>query len=72
MQQESRVISAKPKRGLLKLPGGSPYDKEIMNLAIPAVLALAADPLLGIIDTAFVGRLGDNHLVGRSHVCIFN
>lgn len=31
---------------------------EIVKLAIPAMLALAADPLLSLVDTALVGRLG--------------
>jgi MATE family multidrug resistance protein len=34
------------------------YDREILALAVPAVGALAADPLVSLIDTAFVGRLG--------------
>lgn len=33
-------------------------DKRIAALAIPALGALALDPLLSIVDTAFVGRLG--------------
>lgn len=32
--------------------------REILTLALPATLALAADPLLGLVDTALVGRLG--------------
>lgn len=36
----------------------SPHDSAIFALAVPAVLALAADPLLSIVDTAFVGRGG--------------
>jgi MATE family multidrug resistance protein len=35
-----------------------PYDREIMRLALPALGALAADPLVSLVDTAFVGRLG--------------
>jgi MATE family multidrug resistance protein len=31
---------------------------EIVGLAVPAMLALAADPLLSLVDTALVGRLG--------------
>lgn len=31
---------------------------EIMRIAVPAALALAADPLASLVDTAFVGRLG--------------
>lgn len=36
----------------------SPFDREIFNLAIPALGALASDPLVSLVDTAFVGRLG--------------
>lgn len=31
---------------------------EIMSIALPAALALAADPLASLVDTAFVGHLG--------------
>jgi MATE family multidrug resistance protein len=34
------------------------YDREILALALPALGALAADPLVSLVDTAFVGRLG--------------
>lgn len=34
------------------------YDREIFALAVPALGALAADPLVSLVDTAFVGRLG--------------
>lgn len=40
----------------------SPYDREIARLALPALGALAADPLISLIDTAFVGRLGKEAL----------
>ncbi|HDH03407.1 MAG TPA: hypothetical protein ENH15_04095, partial [Actinobacteria bacterium] len=33
-------------------------DKAIFRLAIPALGALAAEPLVSLVDTAFVGRLG--------------
>ncbi|MFQ5747194.1 MAG: MATE family efflux transporter [Gemmatimonadota bacterium] len=33
-------------------------DREILALALPALGALAADPLVSMVDTAFVGRLG--------------
>ena len=36
----------------------SPYDREIAHLAIPALGALAVDPLVSLVDTAYVGRLG--------------
>jgi putative MATE family efflux protein len=33
-------------------------DRRILALALPAVVTLAADPLMGLVDTAVVGRLG--------------
>jgi hypothetical protein len=46
------------------------HDTAIWELAGPAVLALAADPLLGVVDTAFVGRLGPEALVSdATRVC---
>lgn len=35
-----------------------PLDREIFGLALPAIGALAADPLLSLVDTALVGNLG--------------
>ena len=32
--------------------------KEIFTLAVPALGALLADPLMSLIDTMFVGRIG--------------
>lgn len=32
--------------------------REILSIALPAALALAADPIASLIDTAFVGHLG--------------
>lgn len=32
---------------------------EVLRIAVPASLALAADPLASLIDTAFIGRLGN-------------
>ncbi|RZR94612.1 hypothetical protein BHM03_00023342 [Ensete ventricosum] len=32
--------------------------QEILQVAVPAALALAADPLASLVDTAFIGRLG--------------
>ncbi len=42
----------------------SPYDHEIARLALPALGALAADPLVSLVDTAWVGRLGPAELGG--------
>lgn len=39
-------------------------DREIFALALPALGALALDPLLSLIDTAFVGRLGVAAIAG--------
>lgn len=36
----------------------SVYDKEIGALAIPALFSVLLDPLLSLVDTAIVGRLG--------------
>jgi putative MATE family efflux protein len=48
----------------------SPYDKEIFSLAIPALISTLLDPLMGIVDTAIVGRLGTEPLaaVGMSTI----
>ena len=40
----------------------SPYDREIIRIGLPALGALAADPLVSLVDTAFVGRLGPEAL----------
>ncbi len=37
-------------------------DREIFRLAIPALGTLAADPLVSLVDTAFVGQLGKTSL----------
>jgi putative MATE family efflux protein len=40
----------------------SPYDREILKLALPALGALAAEPLYLLADTAMVGHLGTPEL----------
>jgi putative MATE family efflux protein len=40
----------------------SPYDREILLLALPALGALAAEPLYLLADTAMVGHLGTEEL----------
>ena len=37
-------------------------DRSIFRLAVPALGALAAEPLVALVDTAFVGRLGEEPL----------
>ena len=39
-------------------PSTRRHDREILRLAVPALGALAVDPLVSLVDTAFVGRLG--------------
>ncbi|GJV87826.1 DETOXIFICATION 43-like protein [Tanacetum coccineum] len=47
--------------------------KEILVIAVPAAMALAADPIASLIDTAFIGRIGAVEIaaVGIS-IAIFN
>ncbi len=40
----------------------SPHDREILRLAVPALGALAAEPLYVLADTAIVGHLGTREL----------
>lgn len=37
----------------------SPHDRTIARLALPALATLAVDPLVSLVDTAFVTRLGE-------------
>lgn len=39
-----------------------PFDREILRLAVPALAALASDPLVSMVDTVFVGRVGVTEL----------
>ncbi len=41
---------------------GRGLDREIFRLAIPALGTLAADPIVSLVDTAFVGQLGKTPL----------
>ena len=38
------------------------HDADILELSIPALAGLAADPLVSLVDTAFVGQLGPTPL----------
>lgn len=42
----------------------SRHDRAIAALAIPALGSLIADPVLSLVDTAFVGRVGPDALAG--------
>jgi putative MATE family efflux protein len=46
------------------MPLRSQFDREILRLAVPALGALAIEPLYVLVDTAIVGRLGTNQLAG--------
>jgi len=41
--------------------------KEILGIAFPSALAVAADPIASLIDTAFIGHLGI--LISLSSLC---
>jgi len=43
---------------LVRLSLTSPHDRDILDLAVPALAGLAAGPLVSLVDTAFVGQLG--------------
>ncbi len=55
-------MSRRPPR--LTGPGRHPADREILRLAVPALGALAAEPLYILTDTAVVGHLGTPQLGG--------
>jgi len=38
------------------------HDRAIAALAVPALGALIADPVLSLVDTAFIGRIGEDQL----------
>ncbi|KAL5543405.1 hypothetical protein UlMin_007189 [Ulmus minor] len=47
--------------------------KEILGIAIPAALAVAADPVASLIDTAFIGHIGPVELAAAGvSIAIFN
>jgi MATE family multidrug resistance protein len=43
---------------IVRLSLKSPHDRDILDLAVPALAGLAAGPLVSLVDTAFVGQLG--------------
>jgi putative MATE family efflux protein len=46
------------------MPIRSPHDREIAQLAVPALGALVAEPLYVLADTAVVGNIGTEQLAG--------
>nr|XP_025653038.1 protein DETOXIFICATION 44, chloroplastic-like [Arachis hypogaea] len=61
----------KPRDGWLKF---DELGKEILSIALPAALPLAADPLTSLIDTTFVGHIvgddGYKYLLVLGSVCL--
>jgi putative MATE family efflux protein len=49
---------------VLTVARSSPYDREIVRLAVPALGALMAEPVYVLTDTAIVGHLGTAQLGG--------
>ena len=47
---------------MIRLRLHSPHDRQIITLAIPALGSLVAEPLLALVDTAFMGRVGTDAL----------
>jgi putative MATE family efflux protein len=55
----------------MRVPGlRSPYDRQILRLAVPALGALVAEPLYLLADTAIVGNLGVRPLGGLAIAAI--
>ncbi|MDO8210507.1 MATE family efflux transporter [Conexibacter sp. CPCC 206217] len=46
----------------VRRPRANPHDRELVRLAVPALGALAAEPLYLLVDTAIVGHLGTPQL----------
>jgi putative MATE family efflux protein len=46
--------------------GGRALDRQILRLAIPAALTVAADPIYDLTDTAILGHLGTDALAGAA------
>ncbi|KAM0895219.1 hypothetical protein ACQ4PT_023985 [Festuca glaucescens] len=67
---EDAEVAGREVLGWLRLDG---VGMGILSIAAPAVLALAADPIAALVDTAFVGHLGSTELaaVGVS-ISVFN
>ena len=42
----------------------NPINREVVRLAVPSILANITVPLVGIVDTAIAGHLGDAALIG--------
>ncbi|XP_028768996.1 protein DETOXIFICATION 44, chloroplastic isoform X2 [Neltuma alba] len=57
--QSSSLLLRRFRNGWLKFDD---LGMDILSIALPAVLALAADPIASLVDTAFVGHIGSVEL----------
>jgi hypothetical protein len=55
-EEENEAVARRGAPGWLRLDG---VAADILAIAAPAVLALAADPITALVDTAFVGHIGN-------------
>ncbi|XP_028776979.1 protein DETOXIFICATION 43-like [Neltuma alba] len=64
------LVFFKDARKVLKLDS---IGKELLGIAFPAALAVAADPIASLIDTAFIGHLGPVELAAAGiSITLFN
>ena len=47
-------------------------DKEILHLAIPSIVTNVTIPLLGLVDLAIVGHVGNETLIGAIAAALFS
>ena len=47
--------------------------RDMLSIALPALFALACDPIASLVDSAYIGRLGAAHLAGAgAAIALFN
>jgi len=65
-----RALAARLASVRAAIPLHSPLDASIVGLAVPALFSLLLDPLMSLVDTGLVGRLGTEPLaaVGLSSI----
>lgn len=57
------------------IPGSSPLThRSVLAIAVPIMMSNLSEPLIGVVDTAILGQLGDAHYIGAIAVggIIFN
>lgn len=61
-------MSAVPESGTGPAPGPVDLDRlghrQVLAIAVPIILANVTTPLIGLVDTAVLGQLGDPHYIG--------